>query len=96
MSSFVGPQCRYPSCYDFAFVDPRVNELREWCSDNHMRCAVQLISNNPELAYSPSPLGLRCKWVWRSLAGSVGYGPVAMVLITVVGMFVDTALPAGS
>ena len=35
------PQCRYPSCYNYTFVDMRVNELREWCSDNHMRAAVQ-------------------------------------------------------
>jgi hypothetical protein len=42
------------------------------------------------------PLGLRCKMVWRSLASSVGYGPVAMVIIIVVVMFADIALPGGS
>jgi hypothetical protein len=34
--------------------------------------------------------------VWRSLASSVGYGPVAMVIIIVVVMFVDIALLGGS
>ena len=32
--------------------------------------------------------------VWRSLASSAGYGPVSMVIVIVVGMFVDTALLA--
>jgi len=59
-----------------------------------MRCAVYRFPNNPALAYSPSPLGLRCNMVWRSLASSAGYGPVSMVIVIVVGMFVDTALLA--
>ena len=35
-----GPLCSFPRCPRRAFFDRRVNELREWCSDEHMRCAL--------------------------------------------------------
>ncbi|KAH9992194.1 hypothetical protein BJV74DRAFT_834813 [Russula compacta] len=37
---FVGPACRLPHCNNPVFFDRRVNELREWCSDEHMRAAM--------------------------------------------------------
>jgi len=32
--------CRYSNCNRYVFLDRRVNEYREWCSDEHMRAAV--------------------------------------------------------
>ncbi|KAI0268479.1 hypothetical protein BGY98DRAFT_337408 [Russula aff. rugulosa BPL654] len=32
--------CRYPRCNVRVFFDRRVDELREWCSDQHMMAAV--------------------------------------------------------
>jgi hypothetical protein len=34
------PLCRYPGCGYTVFMDTRVQELREWCSDEHMQAAV--------------------------------------------------------
>ena len=39
-SAFVGPPCRYPNCNNPVFFDRRADELREWCSDQHMMCVV--------------------------------------------------------
>ena len=36
------PVCRYPRCNSRVFFDDRVNELREWCSDDHMLCVVRI------------------------------------------------------
>jgi hypothetical protein len=47
--------CRLPDCDYPVFFDRRVNEHREWCSDQHMRCAFDL--HNPVLSYLP--LGMR-------------------------------------
>ncbi|KAF8492544.1 hypothetical protein F5888DRAFT_889322 [Russula emetica] len=46
------PLCRYPRCGHHVFFDRRVNELREWCSDQHMQC-VAPIHHNPVLPYLP-------------------------------------------
>ncbi|KAN0113632.1 hypothetical protein V8E52_007558 [Russula decolorans] len=35
------PLCRIPGCNNRAFYDRRVNELREWCSDQHMQDAIR-------------------------------------------------------
>jgi len=35
------PKCRYPGCNNYVFFDRRVNELREFCSDEHMGAAIQ-------------------------------------------------------
>ncbi|KAI0289091.1 hypothetical protein BC826DRAFT_1034300 [Russula brevipes] len=33
-------QCRFPGCGRRGFFDRRVNEVREWCGDGHMRAAI--------------------------------------------------------
>ena len=45
--------CRLRHCRRAVFLDTRVNEYREWCSDEHMRCAVQFHKHSLELAYFP-------------------------------------------
>jgi len=82
---FIGPKCRYPGCNNYVFFDRRVNELREWCSDEHMGCAVYLHPNDSEVAYIP--LGLPFNVVWRSPVGTVGHGLVAMAISIAAGMF---------
>jgi hypothetical protein len=51
------PKCRFRGCNNPTFFDRRAEELREWCSDEHMRCAVRFDFHNPGLSYPP--LGLR-------------------------------------
>ena len=51
ISSFVESICRYPRCGQHAFFDRRVNELREWCSDQHMQCVVPIYHQSPVLSY---------------------------------------------
>ena len=85
---FIGPKCRYPGCNNYVFFDRTVNELREWCSDEHMRCAVYLHLNDSELAYIS--LGLQFSVVGRSPVGNVGYGRVAMAIGIAVAMFAGT------
>ncbi|KAI0281839.1 hypothetical protein BGY98DRAFT_178013 [Russula aff. rugulosa BPL654] len=33
--------CRFPRCTRVVFFDRRVNEYREWCSDQHMQAAIK-------------------------------------------------------
>ncbi|KAF8492538.1 hypothetical protein F5888DRAFT_888921 [Russula emetica] len=51
------PLCRYPRCTRIAFFDRRVNERREWCSDEHMQYVVPIYHHNLVLSYLP--LGLQ-------------------------------------
>jgi hypothetical protein len=39
-ASHRNPLCRFPRCNNPVFFDTRVNEYREWCSDQHMRDAI--------------------------------------------------------
>jgi hypothetical protein len=77
MSSYLGPKCRYPGCNNYVFFDRRVNELREWCSDEHMGCE-SLSTKIAELSYLSSVL-LFCV-VWRSPAEIVEPGLGAMAI----------------
>ena len=43
---FVVPYCRYPHCRNRVFLDRRVYELREWCSEQHMQCVVRVYLRN--------------------------------------------------
>jgi hypothetical protein len=52
-----GRLCRLPNCNRNAFFDRRINELREWCSDEHMQCEVHISLHNSALSYLL--LGLR-------------------------------------
>lgn len=47
------PICRMPGCNYPAFVDGRVNERREWCSNEHMQSAIHIYLHNPVLSYFP-------------------------------------------
>jgi hypothetical protein len=77
MSSYLGPRCRYPGCDNFIFFDRRVNELREWCSDEHMQCE-SFSTKIAELSYLFSVL--RLCMAWRSPAKAVESGLGAMAI----------------
>ena len=79
--------CRFPRCNNPAFFDRRVNELREWCSDGHMRCAVRIYLHNPVLSYLP--LGPRLFSVLRNLAELVDNGHVETAISIAPGIIAD-------
>jgi hypothetical protein len=68
----VVPECRFPDCRRRPYFDRRVNEFREWCSDEHLRCA----ATSTVMVYSgfTSHLGLRYRIGLRTLARRVRYG----------------------
>jgi hypothetical protein len=49
---FVGPRiCRFHRCNNQVLFDRRINELREWCGDQHMQYVVRIYLHNPVLSY---------------------------------------------
>ncbi|KAF8489968.1 hypothetical protein F5888DRAFT_1140140 [Russula emetica] len=41
LEPFVAPKCRFSGCNTPVFFDRRVDEYREWCSDEHLMLAVR-------------------------------------------------------
>ncbi|KAI0289079.1 hypothetical protein BC826DRAFT_1034257 [Russula brevipes] len=54
--------CRYRGCHRPVFVDRRVNEPREWCSDSHMRAAIEQGMEKPckHCQVWPRRYGFKC------------------------------------
>jgi hypothetical protein len=77
----------FSSLPEAGFFDRRVNEVREWCSDEHMRCAAT--STVMVCSELTSQLGLRYRMVLRTLARRVRHGLDERAISIAVGTFAN-------